>query len=482
MSLRTAKVVLGIIVAGFILASVYVSILIVERQVMLREVSRYNISWLSSQAVAEFTRLEQRISAFGVPGSDVDKAEVELRFSVVLNRMGLLQDGEFREFLKRHPDQLSATEEVNEVVASAQPLIDRLEEPGAVLRALAHLAPAGRKLSGLSAAANRHAAERVVEEQQDLLRLHSLFTAAAAGLIAGGVGLILLLGWHNALLDRARADLDGLARDRRTKTDLLETTLETIDQGLIMADASNTVQVYNRRALEILKLPKGFLDSNPSFDALSRLELDQGYKKNSVEGSSAEHPAEASGKARVYEQRQPDGTIVEIRSVMLPEGGAVHTYTDLTARRSAESAKNNFLSTMSHEIRTPLTGLLGMADLLAVEELSGRQHFYVNAIASSGRHLLAIVSDVLDFSRIEAGKVELDSVDFSMSSVLQNVESVMAPQALERGLKLQIAALDPTTPTVKGDATRLSQVLINLISNGLKFTDVGGVNPGPAGT
>ena len=112
-----------------------------------------------------------------------------------------------------------------------------------------------------------------------------------------------------------------------------------------------------------------------------------------------------------------------------------------TAKQIAEqssAAKSDFLAAMSHEIRTPLTGLLGMADLLAAEQLNEKQRSYVESVRTSGRHLLAVVNDVLDFSRIEAGKLELQRVDFSVSAVMENVHSLMAPQAIERGLDLRL--------------------------------------------
>jgi len=141
----------------------------------------------------------------------------------------------------------------------------------------------------------------------------------------------------------------------------------------------------------------------------------------------------------------------------------------------ASKAKGDFLAVMSHEIRTPITGMLGMVDLLAAENLDARKRSYVEAITSSGRHLLAIISNVLDFSRIEAGKLELERVDFSLASLLDDLHSLMAPQATERGLDLSFE-IQPSLPqTVRGDPTRIRQVLINLVSNALKFTQRGSV-------
>jgi signal transduction histidine kinase/DNA-binding response OmpR family regulator len=148
------------------------------------------------------------------------------------------------------------------------------------------------------------------------------------------------------------------------------------------------------------------------------------------------------------------------------------------ARRQAEAAdrtKTDFLAAMSHEIRTPMTGVLGMADLLAAEPLSERQRRHVEGIRTSGRHLLAVINDILDFSRIEAGRLELERVDFALTEVLERVRQLTAPQATERGLELGFVLDEHSPPVIRGDPTRLQQVLLNLVGNGLKFTHRGGV-------
>jgi signal transduction histidine kinase/AmiR/NasT family two-component response regulator/HPt (histidine-containing phosphotransfer) domain-containing protein len=145
------------------------------------------------------------------------------------------------------------------------------------------------------------------------------------------------------------------------------------------------------------------------------------------------------------------------------------------AERS-EQAKGQFLAAMSHEIRTPMTGVLGMTELLAKEPLSSRQQDQVRAIRSSGQHLLHIINDILDFSRLEAGGVTLEQVDFSLATLLEDVRMLMLPQAAERGLALSLDLDEHSPPVVRGDPTRLQQVLINLVGNGLKFTSSGGVS------
>src|SRR3954468_532844 len=142
----------------------------------------------------------------------------------------------------------------------------------------------------------------------------------------------------------------------------------------------------------------------------------------------------------------------------------------------ASKAKSEFLATMSHELRTPLAGVLGMADLLAAKSLNDEERYLVEKIRSSGRHLRDLISDVLDLSRIESGKLELEHTSFSLSDLLETVRSLMAPQAIERGLDLTFKLDKNVPPILKGGPTHLRQVLINFVGNGLKFTNCGGVS------
>jgi len=142
---------------------------------------------------------------------------------------------------------------------------------------------------------------------------------------------------------------------------------------------------------------------------------------------------------------------------------------------SANSAKSDFLATMSHEIRTPMNGIMVMAEMLAAGEMPPKQRRFAEVIAKSGSSLLAIINDILDFSKIEAGKLELEAAPVDVADVAEDVLSLFWEKARSKGLDLA-AYVDPATPAlVSGDATRLRQVVGNLVNNAIKFTEAGGV-------
>jgi signal transduction histidine kinase len=321
---------------------------------------------------------------------------------------------------------------------------------------------------------------------------------AALCLAAGFLILFRVLGRQfrrladqNLLLQQTAAALRDSERRGEEKSRLLEATLEHMDQGLIMIDDQRTVAICNRRAIELLDLPPEMMARRPKFEDVLAFQ----WKQQEFAGSDAEFRSFVQrglllDGPRIYERRRPNGRVLEVRSTMLPQGEAVRTYTDVTDRRealdalalakeqaeSANRAKTAFLANISHELRTPLSAIIGFSELIRDQTAGAVDATYVSYakdILAGGKHLLDLVNDLLDLSKIEAGRYDLIEEPVNLSQILDSCQRMMAPHAESGRVRI---VRDPNLDGVvlHIDRRAIQQVLLNLLDNAVKFSPVGG--------
>jgi len=211
--------------------------------------------------------------------------------------------------------------------------------------------------------------------------------------------------------------------------------------------------------------PEGDLGAEQELIALKQ-QLEKKEKIIQALKDRVKHSIQRSGDAyAIFEQNIVLQDLVEQQTKNLHE--ATHK------AESGSKAKSDFLAQMSHEIRTPLNIITGMAHLLLRTELTSKQKKFILNIQNASRSLLSIISDVLDVSKIEAGKMELENIEFSMSKVIDGLSSVFGVRTEKKQVEV-LYSVDPTIPkSLLGDPLRLGQVLTNLCSNAIKFTEKG---------
>jgi two-component system cell cycle sensor histidine kinase PleC len=324
-----------------------------------------------------------------------------------------------------------------------------------------------------------------------------------------GAGLLVWAAFRlnaAAVAARAEAARDRARLDERSRhAELLRHTLESIDRGVALIGADRRILVVNRRFAEMIGLPPGAPAEGTPVEALVRQLARRGdYGPGDVEEIVAAR-MEALGRPGAWrtDREGPDGRMMEVTHRPLPDGGLVATYADVTDVRSAERslraameraeqasrAKTMFFANVSHELRTPLNAIIGFAELIAGDEASDRaaDREYARDIRDSGRHLLAVINDILDYARLEAGRLELSDGRVDVAETAEAARRVVAGRAEERGVRIAVET-PPDLPRVVADPVKLRQILINLIANAVKFTPRGGevsvraaVGGGPGG-
>ena len=278
----------------------------------------------------------------------------------------------------------------------------------------------------------------------------------------------------------------------KRRSSLLQSTLEHIGEGLSVFDSRGRLIAWNSRFCELLDLPADLTVGAPLRDILML---------QAVRGDFGDGEPEAEVAKRlelfyrnvptVKERVTPGGRTLQIFRRAMPNGAVVSVYSDITdlkaserkliqARSQAEMAnrsKSDFLANMSHELRTPLNAIIGFSEIIS-NELFGpivneKYLEYIRDIHNSSLHLLSIINDVLDMSKIEAGKLELSKEALNIQSVISDVIRMMHERAQSRGIELITRLLDEEVD-VWADERAMKQIFLNLLSNAIKFSKAGG--------
>ncbi|CDG82515.1 CHASE domain-containing protein [Janthinobacterium agaricidamnosum] len=269
-------------------------------------------------------------------------------------------------------------------------------------------------------------------------------------------------------------------RNAMKQRTLLDTVLDNIDANVYMKDGQRRYIYVNARMAAVMGLPVSGIIGKLDRELMSPQQADAAWRLDKrVLDECSKHTGEE-------QYIDPAGQVHYLWTVKVPladeyqVAGVIGLSTDVTELHAlkeqadaASRAKSDFLSNMSHEIRTPLNSIIGMAHLALKSVSDPRQRDYLQKVYHSGQHLLGLINDILDFSKIEAGMLELEVLDFRLDSLLANISGQLGQGASLKGLALVFQIGPGLSQQMRGDPLRLEQVLLNLTSNAIKFSDNG---------
>ncbi|MBI3515481.1 MAG: PAS-domain containing protein [Proteobacteria bacterium] len=419
-----------------------------------------------------------------VTGEFAAKAEAESAERRLLDAINALSSG----FALYTPDDRLAL--CNRRFTEIYPTIAPVARPGGTFEEIVRMTATTGLVKAALADPEAWVTERLAQHRGDSGSLEMALTD----------GRFMLVGDHRAR-DGYRVSIHTDITEVRTRemalalqSSLLSTTIDSIAEALVVVDKDLRLALWNPRYQTLFDLPDWLMQVGMPIATMFRHNAMRGeYGPGDIETLVAGRMAlVTSSKVTPYEYTRPNGMVLEVRRSYPAGGGFLTTFADITERKRFENAlqsakeqaelanraKTAFLANMSHELRTPLNAIIGFAEIIR-EQLLGpigtpKYLDYMADIHLSGNHLLEVINDILDLSKVESGHFELLEKTIDLERVLASALRLLGDKAAKGGLTIRSRMPEPR-PLIRADERGIKQILLNLLSNSVKFTRPGGV-------
>ncbi len=487
--LITVYSVLGVIILAFS-ASMIFSFNNLRKYEQLARNELTDTTWILAQAEVELIRFLYVLDLYMYAEPPVvSKEDVIEHMEIFWSRLPLFLEGREGRRLARIGDAQETARRALETLARLEPVLTGLDRSDVgeyqAARAELHglLAPLKRTL--IDARQWQDAADNIRTERLD--RIYAELIIASIGILVSSACLALMLLHEIRLAHRAQS------AEKRALLQLSE-AIESFSDAFSLFDKDDRLVMCNQRFREMYASVDELLKPGVKFETLIRARIEKGHVPEAV-GREEEWIQMRMRRHRNpsddFEILQRDGCWFRISERRTKDGGCVCIWTDITAMKqrqqdlaeqqrradSANRAKTDFLLTMSHELRTPLNAIMGFSEVMKQEmrgPLGSSQYVeYANDIYQSARHLLAVINNLLDISRIEAGRMELDEHAVAIGEEVEKALRLLEDEASAVDVSL-VRAVDKDLPLLLGDPHKIQQIVINLAGNAIRYMQGGG--------